>query len=56
MSCKNCGGEVDLKLLETKKRKLQELEEKCYELSQEIAAMEAGYCGTYCQDNAEDIE
>jgi len=58
MPCKNCGAdlaETQEQLTSLRERK-QKLEDELWELDEKIQALEAGYCGTYCQSLAEDGE
>lgn len=61
MNCLFCGEklpekEVLEKVIEALKRKERALQAELNEIAQKIGAYEAGYCGAYCQGNAEDPE
>ena len=53
MKCKNCTVEIPelefQKDLSWRKERLAKLEAEVSELSQEIQAMEQGFCGAYCE-------
>ena len=55
--CLNCGVEITeetLQELAQKKARVAALEAELNELSEEITALEAGYCGVYCHCLAEE--
>jgi cell division protein FtsB len=57
--CKNCGVKMPLIWKQIgkkgkKQKELEELEKRAYDLAQEIAALENGYCGIFCQERAEE--
>jgi len=59
MKCRNCAAEISepafQKELQRKKERLAKLEAHGSALSQEIQALEKGFCGAYCEALSEGI-